>query len=260
MKLANAEFQDDEEVVQVLQKFLNEGSLEPGTESNALAYKLDEAAEWVEWAEDDMDFSCSGLTGPEAPHSFHVCLREDLGPQELGREVVVTAWPGAPKPQGGDVVVALRSNMSDLKAFQVALLVPQDRARQLQLHAKALPRSVHPRRPTNFADRQKVVRRATACRDKGALSQKAWSYLTEWAKGTRRRDRRPQHYAVLQHRIGQGPAAVQAPPLTGIAADLLEPKWTKEPRPIKIRPGPCADLEPEPAEDDGDAELRCVNY
>ena len=92
------------------------------------------------------------------------------------------------------------------------------------------------------------------------LSEEAWLYLTEWAKGTRRRHRRPKHYAFLQHRIGQGHAAVQAPPLTGIAADLLEPKWTKEPRPIKIRPGPCAGLEPEPAEDDGDAELRCVNY
>ena len=143
----------------------------------------------------------------------------------------------------------------------MALLVPQDRARQLQLHAKALPTSsVHPRRPTNLEARRLLISRATACREKGALSEKAWLYLTEWAKGTRRRHRRPKHYAFLQHRIGQGHAAAQAPPLTGIAADLLEPKWTKEPRPIEIRPGRCADLEPEPAEDDGDAELRCVNY
>ena len=210
-----------------------------------------------------MEFACSNLTGPEAPHSFHVCLREDLGPQELGREVMVTAWPGAPKPQGGDVVVALRSNMSDLKAFQVVLLVPQDRARQLRLHAKALPTSVHPRRPTSSVSRNVLMAGATACRALGALSEKAYLYLTDWAKGTRRRHRRPKHYAFLQHRIGHGHAAAQAPPLTGIAPDLLEPKWTKEPRPIvvrRFRPGPCADLEPEPAEDDGDAELRCVNY
>ena len=260
VKLANTEFQDDEDVVQTLDKFLHEGSLEPGTSSNACAYKLDEAAPWVEWAEDDMHFSCSSLTGPEAPHSFHVCLREDLGPQELGPKVLVTAWPGAPKPQGGDVVVALRSNMSDLKAFQVVLLVPQDRARQLQLHAKALPtRSVHPRRRTEVLARKLLISKATACHEKGALSEKAYLYLTDWAKGTRRRHRRPEHYAFLQHRIGQGHAAAQAPPLTGIAPDLLEPKWTKEPRPIEIRrfrPGPCADLEPEPAEDDGDAELE----
>ena len=64
----------------------------------------------------------------------------------------------------------------------------------------------------------------------------------------------------VRHRLAQGHAAVQAPPLTGIAPDLLEPKWTKQPRPIIVRPGPFADLEPEPLEDDGEAELRCVTY
>ena len=72
--MGNTEFQDDEEVVQTLDKFLDEGSLEPGTSSNAFAYKLDEAAPWVEWAEDDMHFSCSSLTGPEAVSYTHLTL------------------------------------------------------------------------------------------------------------------------------------------------------------------------------------------
>ena len=105
-----------------LQGFLDDGFLELGTDTNAVAYKLDQAAPWVAWAEVDLQCVCSNLTGPEAPHSCHICLRQDLGSEELQAEA--TAWPGAPPPHRGDLVVALRSNMSDRKAFQVALLAP----------------------------------------------------------------------------------------------------------------------------------------
>jgi len=251
VKLGNSEFQDDKEVEQHLQGFLTDGSLEPGTSTNSLAYKLDQAAEWVKWGEDGLDFICSNLTGPKAPHSFHICYREDLSTDELPGEQ--TAWDGAPRPRGGDVVVALRSNMADKKAFQVALLVPQDTVQSLRLHAPVQPWGIHDRRPFNLKDRQKTVRTATACHKVGALSDKAWLYLTSWAMGTLRQHKRPKQYTFLQQRLTD--LAEEALPLVGPAADHLRPTWEETPRPVIILGAPSGDLAPEPPEDEGDAEL-----
>ena len=68
-----AEFQDDMDVVNILDNFLKSSGLDTGSREGAQAYKLDQAPEWIEWAE-TVDLTMSNLTGPEAPHYFRVCL------------------------------------------------------------------------------------------------------------------------------------------------------------------------------------------
>ncbi len=234
VKLVCSEFDDDEEVVALLQGFLDDGSLELGTDANAVAYKLDEAAPWAEWAEDDLHLAICNLLGPEAPHSFHVCLRQDLSPDELQAEA--TAWPNAPPPRGGDLVVALRANMSDRKAFQVALLVPHRQVVWLGLHAQDLPKGVHARRPFGMSDRHKVLRAANECYLKRGMSKKAHDYLTQWCIGTRRRHKRPQEYSFLRHRWSEAHAAEGSEQLAPSAARYLDPKWARKSRPIRTEP------------------------
>ena len=255
VKLSNSEFDDDEDVVAHLQGFLDDGFLELGTDTNAVAYKLDQAAEWVAWAEVDLQCVCSNLTGPEAPHSFHVCLRQDLGSEDFQAEA--TAWPGAPPPHRGDLVVALRSNMSDRKAFQVALLAPHQLVERMQRCAQVQPKGIHLRRPFSFRDRDKVVRQAQKCYDKHAISTKTFDYLDQWCKGTLRQHKRPAEYGFLRHRWSENTAA-ESEKLAPSAAIYLDPKWARKPRPIRICSTYTADLQPEPVEDDGNAPLQIV--
>ena len=65
VKLSLEEFQDDIDVVNILDSFLKTSGLDAATRQDAMAYKLDEAPEWVQWAE-DVDLSMSALTGPAA--------------------------------------------------------------------------------------------------------------------------------------------------------------------------------------------------
>lgn len=256
VKLGNSEFQDDEEVVDLLQGFLRDGSLEPGSRENCLAYKLDNAAEWVTWADEDMELACSNLTGPEAPHSFHICLREHLSLEELSGATTVTAWPGAPPPHGGDLVVAMKSHMSDRLAFQVALLTPYRKVPSLRLRVQ--PRDDHARRPVYQTDRKDLVRKASKCYDTGAISEVAWRYIKEWSQGTRRRRPRPELYTFLNHR----PSASAGPEFSMRAptGNYMRPKWERRPRLIEALPSSGAPrLDPEPLEDDGDAPLRVLS-
>ena len=256
VKLGNCEFDDDEDVVALLQGFLDDGSLEHGTDDNAKAYKLDQAATWVAWAENDLKFFLTKHTGHDAPQSFHICLRRDLiRTTELPAEP--TAWPGAPPPHGDDLVVALRANMSDSKAYQVALLVPHLQVEWLRLHAEGQPKGIHPRRPFSFHDREKVVRQVHDCYLKGALSKKTLDYLTTWCQGTLRQQKRPKEYCFLRHRVTETPGVECQ--LAPSAARYLDPKWSRQPRHIQVSDKKSADVEPEPIEDDGDAPLRIVN-
>ncbi|MFM7989165.1 MAG: hypothetical protein ACKPKO_58615, partial [Candidatus Fonsibacter sp.] len=72
------EFEDDRDVVDILDHFLNTRGLDAGTRDRANAHKLDEATQWLEWAE-EVDLAMSALTGPEALHYFHLCCRKHLG-------------------------------------------------------------------------------------------------------------------------------------------------------------------------------------
>ena len=65
VKLSLEEFEDDMDVVDILDHLLKTSGLDAGTREGAKAYKLDEAAEWVKWAE-EVDLAMSALTRHEA--------------------------------------------------------------------------------------------------------------------------------------------------------------------------------------------------
>ncbi len=67
VKLSLAEFEDDMDVVNILDGFLRTSGLDAGSREGAKAYKLDQAPKWIDWAE-TVDLAMSNLTGPEAPH------------------------------------------------------------------------------------------------------------------------------------------------------------------------------------------------
>ena len=253
VKLGNSEFDDDEDVVKTLQGFLTDGSLEPGTDSNAVAYKLDQAAQWVEWADADFQCKCTGLVGPLAPHSFHICQRQDLSCDEVHAEK--TSWPGAPPPHGGDLVVAIRSNMSDRKPFQVALMAPHQLVKRMRLGAEAQPKGIHERRPFTWSDRDKIILQAKKCFDKRAISQKTLTYLTEWCMGKRRQNSRPKEYGFLQHRWSD--SSNDSEQLAPSAAIYLDPKWARKPRLITMTNDHQAN-EDESAEGEEDMPLQVV--
>ena len=69
------EFEDDMDVVDILDHFMKTSRLDAGTREGAKAYTLDEAAEFVKWA-DEVDLAMSALTRPEA----------------LSISVVVSSW------------------------------------------------------------------------------------------------------------------------------------------------------------------------
>ena len=51
VKLCLEDFEDDMHVVQILDDFLKTSGLDAGSKKGTKAYKLDEAAKWVDWAE-----------------------------------------------------------------------------------------------------------------------------------------------------------------------------------------------------------------
>jgi hypothetical protein len=86
VKLSLEEFEDDMDVVDILDHFLKTYWLDAGTREGAHAYKLDEAAEWVKWAE-EVDLAMSALTGPESP-----TLLPYLPPEALGHQNCLWGW------------------------------------------------------------------------------------------------------------------------------------------------------------------------
>ena len=52
-------------MVDISEDFLKTSGLDAATRQDAMAYKLDEAPAWVEWAE-EVDLSMPALTGPAA--------------------------------------------------------------------------------------------------------------------------------------------------------------------------------------------------
>ena len=210
VKLSLEEFEDDMDVVEILQAFLRTSGLDPNTREAAQAYKLDEAAEWVHWAEQtNLQMSC--LTGPEAPHYFRICKRKLVGqggphadgPAEL-RACYLADHRGY-QPNGEDVVIIVKDRMSSLEVSQIILAVPAadlPRLRGLPLQ----PEGTHDRRVATDKDRQEVRNKALSARDAGAISQRACDYLVHWAQGTRRREPRPIQYTFLEHCTGGAPA------------------------------------------------------
>ena len=212
VKLSLEEFDDAQDVVDILDNFLKTSGLDAGTRQNAKAYKLDEAAEWVEWAE-EVDLTMSALTGPDAPHSFRICRREQVGvdfaatSQERASEECAAELAACHRadhrgyqPNSEDVVMVVKARMASREVAQIILMVPAaDLGRYHRLASQ--PQGIHPRRPASDADRKKVLYAAMAAFQAGAIRQKAHDYLTQWSRGVLRRQPRPSHYRFVSHRV-----------------------------------------------------------
>ena len=95
--MANNCFDDDVEVREVLQKFLDQADMESGT-CERKAYKLDEAAEWGLWGEQHLRLKMSNLTNEAAPHSFHICYRQNLSLEKARAKTHCVATRHGPTP------------------------------------------------------------------------------------------------------------------------------------------------------------------
>ena len=212
VKLSLAEFDDAQDVVNILDNFLKTSGLDEGTRQNAKAYKLDEAAQWMDWAEAN-DVKMSALTGPYAPHSFRICRRKHVGQdcatpsdarasEERAAELAAChrADHRGFQPNGEDVVMVVKARMASREVAQVILMVP---AADLHRHRRSppQPQGNHPRRPASDTDRKKVCERALAAFQAGAIGEKARDYLIQWSRGTQRRQARPSQYHFLSHRV-----------------------------------------------------------
>ena len=199
------EFDDDSDVVNILDHFLRTSGFDAATREDAKAYKLDEAAEWVEWAE-TVDLVMSALTGPEAPHYFRICRRKHVGTDSARGDGAAEAKAchradhRGYQPNGDDVVMVVKDRMASLEVSQIILMLfVADMGR---IHGLPLqPSGTHDRRPASDTDRQKVFDAAQAVYQAGAIKKKAYDYLTQWCRGTRRRLPRPSHYRFLTHRV-----------------------------------------------------------
>ena len=76
VKLSLEDFEDDMVDVDILNHLMKASGLDAGTLEGAKDYKLDEAAEWVKWAE-EVDLAMSALTGPE-PHIISESAAENI--------------------------------------------------------------------------------------------------------------------------------------------------------------------------------------
>ena len=129
VKLSLEEFQDDLDVVDILEDFLKTSGLDAATRQDAMAYKLDEAPEWVQWAE-EVDLSMSALTGPEAPHYFRNCRRRHLGTMSAHGDAAAEAAAShradhrGYQPAGDDVVLVVKDRMASVEVSQIILMLP----------------------------------------------------------------------------------------------------------------------------------------
>jgi hypothetical protein len=196
VRLATFEFDDDEDVVDILMRMLGTLGVEKPSQRASLAYKLDEAFDWEAWW-DDISIQFSNLTGPLAPHSFRVCRRKDLGHCSRDRaetDVRAEPLPGHPQ-QGGDVVVVVKHYMHSEAVTQVFTAWPDGFCNRLSLQ----PTGHHPRRPICEKDGKRVIRKAVELHRNRQITGKARDYLVQWADGTRRRLPRPDEYKFLEH-------------------------------------------------------------
>jgi hypothetical protein len=201
VRLSMLEFDDDEDVVNILIGLLADLGIEKESRRASSAYKLDEAFEWEDWWA-DISLKFSKLTGPLAPHSFRVCRRQDLGHCSGDRgEVDVRVEPlaGFPLAEGGDVVVVVKHYMHSKATSQVFTAWPETLGTQLSRQ----PSGIHPRRPFRQTDARKVGSKAEELYRLNHISGKARDYLLDWSRGERRRRRRPEQYAFLQHSFKQ---------------------------------------------------------
>ena len=200
VKTSAEAFNTDRELVNLYEKFLNGCSFENGTFKTS-CWKHDQSADWRSWAEEiPLKFSC--VTGPLAPHGFRIVQRhqmEDIGDAEI------TAWPGAPPPHPNDLVMGVHKYMSDAQPYQVCLLVPAAEIDDVRRSLSLQPSGNQLRKHMPVKEREDIVKKAEQCHLKGGIHKDALDFLIGWAKGTKRRDPRLQHYSFLDHRYNSTP-------------------------------------------------------
>jgi hypothetical protein len=229
VKLGNSEFQDPTELIHILQGFLDEASLETGAKDNARAYKMDEAARWDEWWQ-DVDVRFEAVTGPRAPHWFHITQRRNFSMEELRA-------CGNDQGHLDDIMVIVKERMCSYHPYQVACVLPGAELGMWRLRATAQPSGIAARRSLLSADRVRIVQRAESAAQAGVITARASQYLCEWAKQTLRRAPRPRCYEFLSWRAGEETFAR----LTHLTAAVTsEPGLEAEPRPIVVRRDPAA--------------------
>ena len=149
----------------------------------------------------------TALTGPNAPHSFSLVKRKNLGATALGDAMVERRWADKvqarqtagrqrePQPHPDDVVMLVKDWITTAVA-QTVVVIPAceiDHLRRLPEQ----PMGLWPRRPVKDSDRWHTENQAQKVHAAGGISKRACDYLTEWSNGTRWRCRRPERYAFL---------------------------------------------------------------
>lgn len=200
MKTSNQCFNTDMELCDIYNKFLNECSFENGTFRTS-CWKHDQSADWRSWAQ-EIPVNFSSITGPLAPHGFRILFRHQL--EDIG-DAEVTAWPQAPAAHPDDLVMGVHKYMSDAQPYQVCLLVPANEVSDLRRSLSWQPTGNQLRKHMASAEREEIVRKAEQCHEKGGIHKDALDFLIGWAKGTKRRQQRLQHYSFLEHRYDSMP-------------------------------------------------------
>lgn len=222
----------------MLQTFLDTSTFDGSCNLNVKAYKMDESPSWEAWW-DEVGLDLSDLTGPRAPHWFHICKRKDLDLHEF--DAPQTSWVGAPAPCSDDIVVAVKDRMASLKPHQTALLIPSSELPARLAAMSIQPTGAHPRRPMKTEDRKLIRDRAAEVYHQGGITQAAYEFLTSWAGGTLRREPRPSTYEFLSPASTTPAAASPVPRIHRI---------DQPPRPIVVK---CADNHPLPIATPDDA-------
>ena len=129
---------------------------------------------------------------------------------------------------------------------QIILLLPA--ADLGRIHGLPLqPHGTHARRAANEDDRRKVFEAACAAWRAGAIQERARDYLTQWSRGTRRRQPRPSHYHFLTHRVhgsSEPNAVAPDPPALRNAARPVIVAAMGVNRGLPVDPEPDDDHEP----------------
>jgi hypothetical protein len=241
VKIAALEFDDDEALIKILLRLVSELGVDPDSRSASKAYKMDEAANWVEWW-DETRLCFSQISGPEAPHWFRFCTLRDLGTSRDGAAETaepLKSLPGMPAPSPDDVVMVVKDRMASPRVLQVSRVMAANERPHLR---QQQPRGVRPRRAGGEDVKARVARVARELHSTGAIQDAACDYLVGWAEGTRTRHPRPAIYKFLEHRWSTG---VTDPPVPRPAP--------KAPRLVQVRTA-RGRLLPEPVEEVDDPE------
>ena len=192
----------------------------------------------------------NSLTGPEAPHSFSLVKRKNLGFVAVGDakgEWTATCEPRLPAkgelnpaPDPEDVVMVVKDWMASAVA-QLVVVIPASEMPYLRGLSEQ-PQGLWPRMPMSEKAREEVRRKACSVQTVNGISRKACDSLTGWATGTRERQRRPEQYAFLT-RPRYAPVRPRASQAAGAAR--------REFRPVRAPAiGNCFLEEAAPAEED----------